>query len=538
MTEVRPAARPRIGLLILMLVLLGEVLALSLLADGQALSGHSSGLLRLVAHAGLGLRLAVVAGVAVAMVGGSGRILAVVQGPAARGQRVAFLAAHLAAYVAFAVLTVRLFQDRLPSFWAIAWLVLGALVLAFWAAALVPPRDWHAVARAAIRPVTLGAAVAIPAAALAGSTVSLWTRFHHATFRLTAATLGVLFPAVIVDASRFVVGTHRFSVEIAPSCSGYEGIGLISAFLGAYLVLDRRHLRFPAALLLLPLGIAIIWTANIVRIVALVTLGSLGFERVAAGGFHSQAGWLAFNAVALGLVVASRRLGLFRRGDDDVVTAAATGRGTNPTAEYLGPWLAILATTMLTGAFTPGGSFDALYPLRVLAALAALAGSRRVVAAVAVRWSWPAVAAGVGVFALWRALERPDPVASAALRGAVWGLPAWAAALWILARVVGSVVTVPLAEELAFRGYLTRRWLGADFESVAPTRLTALALLGSSLLFGVLHGRWLAGTLAGLVYAGCYRRRGDLGEAILAHAVTNGLIAGAVLFNGSWSLWT
>ena len=35
--------------------------------------------------------------------------------------------------------------------------------------------------------------------------------------------------------------------------------------------------------------------------------------------------------------------------------------------------------------------------------------------------------------------------------------------VWLIFRLVGSVVTVPVAEELAFRGYLTRRAIAADF---------------------------------------------------------------------------
>jgi len=50
-----------------------------------------------------------------------------------------------------------------------------------------------------------------------------------------------------------VVGTDSFAVEIAWQCSGYEGIGLVWAFLGAYIWFFRRQLRFPQAwLLLLP----------------------------------------------------------------------------------------------------------------------------------------------------------------------------------------------------------------------------------------------------------------------------------------------
>ena len=109
---------------------------------------------------------------------------------------------------------------------------------------------------------------------------------------------------------------------------------------------------------------------------------------------------------------------------------------------------------------------------------------------------------------------------------------------WLAFRVVGSVITVPIAEELAFRGYLIRRLVASDFTTVRPGQFTWLSFVISSMLFGVLHGRWLAGTLAGMAYALALYRRGEIVDAIVAHATTNALIAGFVLATGNWSLWS
>jgi CAAX prenyl protease-like protein len=99
-------------------------------------------------------------------------------------------------------------------------------------------------------------------------------------------------------------------------------------------------------------------------------------------------------------------------------------------------------------------------------------------------------------------------------------------------------VTVPLAEELAFRGYLTRRLIAPDFECVPLGRFTWASFLVSSALFGALHGRWLAGTLAGMLYALALYRRRNLADPVLAHALTNALLAVHVLATGAWSLWS
>ena len=117
-----------------------------------------------------------------------------------------------------------------------------------------------------------------------------------------------------------------------------------------------------------------------------------------------------------------------------------------------------------------------------LAVAAALWVFRRGYAGLRWSWSWPAVAVGAVVFAVWMALE-PAPTGRAVGRGrGAWrGSPRPLAALWLAARVIGSVVTVPIAEELAFRGYLTRRLIAADFTAVSPGRFTWLSFVVSSL---------------------------------------------------------
>jgi CAAX prenyl protease-like protein len=153
--------------------------------------------------------------------------------------------------------------------------------------------------------------------------------------------------------------------------------------------------------------------------------------------------------------------------------------------------------------------------------------------------AWPAVFAGVGVFVLWVALDRlaptgnrPDP------RSTLAGMEGWAFAAWLVFRLIGSVLVVPLAEELAFRGYLLRRLIAADFDAVSPRRFTWASFLISSLLFGLLHGHWIAGTLAGMTYAAVLYRRGRLRDCVLAHAITNGLLAAAALASGDWGFWS
>jgi len=79
----------------------------------------------------------------------------------------------------------------------------------------------------------------------------------------------------------------------------------------------------------------------------------------------------------------------------------------------------------------------------------------------------------------------------------------------------------PLAEELAYRGFFTRRLISADFDTVPSGRFTWTSFAVSSPAFGVLRDRWLEGTMAGMLYALLCYRRGLLGDAVAAHATTD-----------------
>jgi CAAX prenyl protease-like protein len=109
---------------------------------------------------------------------------------------------------------------------------------------------------------------------------------------------------------------------------------------------------------------------------------------------------------------------------------------------------------------------------------------------------------------------------------------------WLLFRVQGAVITVPLAEELAFRGYLLRKLVASDFESVPFDSFTWTSFIVSSIAFGALHQSWVAGILAGTLFALAMYRRGRLADAIAAHAIANALLTIYVISTGSWSLWT
>ncbi len=456
---------------------------------------------------------------------------------------------HVLLIVPFLYLSATLYTPYVPfAAMAVAWhLIAVAATLALFAT-FAPAAVWVSVLR---KTGGLPMFAIVPAAAAVAAiklSQMLWVPAAEITFRLVNLMLKPVLPGLESDSAARVLGTSRFAVQIAEQCSGLEGVGLMLAFCAAWLWFFRREYHFPRALVVIPIGVLAVFLLNALRIAALVIIGNAGYERVAVVGFHSQAGWIAFNLAAFGIAVlahtnpwlsreAAARRALTAGAAGAAVRVAGRPRAvdSNPTAAYLMPLLAILAAGMIARSLS--SDFESWYPLRLAAALAVLWVYRRAYAGMDFRFSWRGPVTGVLVFALW--------TASAAWLSTPTGEPTALSALspglrdaWIGCRLLAAVLTVPLAEELAYRGYLLRRLTTAEFESApfSAARWPALAL--SALAFGVVHGRfWIAGTIAGLAYGALAIRTNKLGESIIAHATTNALIAAQVLLFRHWWLW-
>jgi exosortase E/protease (VPEID-CTERM system) len=447
---------------------------------------------------------------------------------------------QLGSYAAFLQLTLFVFgggiaSSPVPALWALAWLGAGLATAVFWLLAVMPARAW---VRLAARCSSLLApcAILMTLSLVSGSLASrAWAPLRGWTFLLSGWILKILGQDVISRPADLILGTKEFAVAIHPACAGHEGIGLMLLFVGSYLWFFRDRLRFPGAYLLLPLGALAIWLVNALRIAALVMFGTYVSPQVATEGFHSQIGWLGFIAVSLGLVVLTQRMALFSRTRPE----ADRGTGTRATA-YLAPLMCLLASRVITGLFT--SDFDLFYPVRTIATAAAIwyawRCSRPLWATLLRDLSWRPFAIGAFAFAVWIGLDRAGSGAGgASISRGLAEMPGGLAAGWLFFRVAGSVVTTPIAEELAFRGYLIRRLSSADPDRPSLLRFSWLPFLLSSILFGAMHGRWLAGAASGMCYAWAMYGRGRTSDAIIAHAVTNALIAADVLVCGQWGLW-
>jgi exosortase E/protease (VPEID-CTERM system) len=449
------------------------------------------------------------------------------------------LLVHAAALMFFGGLSSLLFRNQplnlSMDFVAAIWLAAGILAIALAACAFVPLRHWFALIRDTRWAAAYAAVGALGASLIAMASHSLWKPAARLTFGVVGAMLHPFLAGVTADPRSAIIGTPTFSVMIAPQCSGIEGIGLMLIFGTAWLWFFRQECRFPQALLLIPAGLFLMWVLNAVRIAALILIGNAGAAGIAAGGFHSQAGWISFILVALGFCLALRRIPWLMQPEAGLVVAQHSSE--DPTAAYLSPFLAILAAAMISGAASAG--FEWLYPLRFLAAAAALWYFRRSYADLDWRFGWLAPAIGGVVLAIWLGLDwTAGKHPASGIASGLAALPMSARIGWLVFRTLAAVITVPIAEEMAFRGFLIRRLITSDFHSLDSRRYTYVALAISSVAFGLMHGdRWLAGTAAGLLYAIAFLWRGRIGDAVVAHGTTNALLAGYVLVSGNWGFW-
>jgi len=213
----------------------------------------------------------------------------------------------------------------------------------------------------------------------------------------------------------------------------------------------------------------------------------------------------------------------------------------NPTVAYVAPFL--IYVLMFAIPLRP----EVLHPIRFV-----------IVLAVIVLVSWPflslkpshtlgSIGIGVAVFLIWIAPDllfgyRHHWLFENALLGKATSSLAPALRhdyFFLTIRVLSSMALVPILEELFWRGWLMR-WLinNRDFLKVPLGTYQAAAFWIVAVLFASEHGvYWEVGLLAGIVYNWWIIHTKNLADCILAHAITNGILAVYVLSSGQWQYW-
>lgn len=360
----------------------------------------------------------------------------------------------------------------------------------------------------------------------------LWSQFSDITFLLVGKLLALSGANVYIDYGQKVIGIDQFLVNVDTQCSGYEGIGLVCAFISVFLYSFRNDFKFPISFLLYPIGALVVWLFNILRIVVLICIGRYWSEDVAIWGFHTQAGWIAFILTSVGIMWLAHSSRLFSR-NVSTNRKSIVEEINLPIATLL-PLVALLAMTFLTTALS--GKFDWLYPLRVVVVAVVIMVVYKHLNLHTFKLNPISLWSGALVAVVWVLLVENDLQAESEFQSTITEAEFGVMLVWMLFRVVGTVITVPIAEELAFRGYLLCRLSSEPVKLQGKVHFSIVGFVLSSLAFGILHGAWLAGTIAGLVYAIVRYKSVHISDAIVAHGLTNLLLVIYVLFTGHWSL--
>lgn len=226
------------------------------------------------------------------------------------------------------------------------------------------------------------------------------------------------------------------------------------------------------------------------------------------------------------------------------VSATKTSRELFATLGHVAPFLAYVSLLALEHAF--GWPAAIAYPIRVLATFLILLMFSRPY--LKFRPSAPAASIVIGmvVFGIWVA---PDLLFGYRhfwlFENSITGSPASSLppALhsdisFLAVRIIGSTLLVPIIEELFWRAWLMRWLVDKHFLEIPLGTYVPSAFWLTAVLFASEHGAyWEVGLPAGIVYNWWIVRTRTVADCILAHAVTNGILAAYVLIAGQWQYW-
>jgi CAAX prenyl protease-like protein len=211
------------------------------------------------------------------------------------------------------------------------------------------------------------------------------------------------------------------------------------------------------------------------------------------------------------------------------------------------PFAVFMLFTIIPASVFPGAEYW-LYAAKTVAVAGLLWSIRRWLPEMKWAVSWEAVGIGILIAVVWLGLPTIKPPwelfssgTEAAKTADVWnplayfaGNPAlgWA---FLLIRTVGRSLVVPAVEEIFYRGFVYRYVISPHFTEVALNRWHTGAFTLTSLMFGFAHGdHWLQGILCGTAYQWLVLRKARLGDAMLAHAITNLIISVYAVATNQW----
>jgi uncharacterized protein len=203
--------------------------------------------------------------------------------------------------------------------------------------------------------------------------------------------------------------------------------------------------------------------------------------------------------------------------------------------------LFIFVVITALGAFSGGAAMFWMYAVKVVVGAWLVWEMRAFVPEMRWAFSWEAVWVGIVIFVVWVGLDPFYPKNHLFFKDtteSIWNpfakfgdgsLVAWAL---IVIRIFGMTIIVPPLEEVFYRSLFYRYLIRVDFRAIALGHFDGIAFVCVSVVFGLMHFQWLPGILCGLAYQWLVVRKGRLGDAMTAHAITNFLLGVYVVWKG------
>jgi uncharacterized protein len=218
---------------------------------------------------------------------------------------------------------------------------------------------------------------------------------------------------------------------------------------------------------------------------------------------------------------------------------------------YIAPFAVFMVMTTIEGLAAVKPWYPIVYAAKLLFVIAALVGFIRY---------WPKLSSNgigfgvicgiVGAFA-WVYLARIEigpylpPFLASLVGGSRTGfdpftLDEWSGRyrdLFIVIRMVGLAIVVPIMEELFWRGFLMRFLIAEPFHKVPIGTYIRSSFIIVTLAFVAAHPEILAALVWGAAINLLLYRTKNLWACVAMHATTNALLGAYILATASWHLW-
>ncbi len=222
----------------------------------------------------------------------------------------------------------------------------------------------------------------------------------------------------------------------------------------------------------------------------------------------------------------------------------------SPLIAYVAPFVLFIAFTVVESRGWLGLPYEGIYTTKIAVVAGALWAFRRQYPAFSRSGFQLAAVLGAAGLVVWLAFDW--------LQSAIPGLQSmidaimpegragydpfsgeatFARTTFVVVRMIGLVLIVPIMEEVFWRGFLARYLIADEFRNVAQGTFTPVTFFIVTAAFASVHPEVLAALAWGAMINWLFRKTANLWACVVMHAVTNGLLGAYILATGNWRLW-